>query len=122
MNGTLDISANGTVYSITVGNGGAVGESSPFHGFNGQDSSFGNVIVAKGGGGGSIWGGRSGGSGGGGGVTTQGHSGIAIIKRTVVLIIGWIALSYHMYYLLCHFLMFCMNRWRWHCWTRVWWS
>ena len=70
MNGTLDIPANGTVYTVTVGNGGAKGDSgSSYDGYNGGDSSFGDDVVATGGGGGGTWyrKGHNGGSGGGGG-------------------------------------------------------
>lgn len=67
MNGTLEIGEDRTVYTVTIGDGGAVGSSSS--GYNGYDSSFGQEIVAIGGGGGG-WNnnrGRDGGSGGGGG-------------------------------------------------------
>ena len=65
LNGTLNIPANGTVYNVTVGDGGATEND----GYNGGDSSFGDV-VSKGGGGGAFYynDGKDGGSGGGGGM------------------------------------------------------
>ena len=62
MNGTLDISADGTEYTITVGSGGASQN-------NGLDSSFGSAVVAIGGGAARSFNqaGNNGGSGGGGG-------------------------------------------------------
>ena len=62
MHGTLDIAANGTEYTITVGHGGTTRN-------NGGDSSIGSLVVAIGGGAGMGYNqaGNSGGSGGGGG-------------------------------------------------------
>ena len=69
MNGTLDIAADGTVYTVTVGNGGAKGDSGTnYDGYNGGDSSFDDVVATGGGGGGEYMSiGKDGGSGGGGG-------------------------------------------------------
>ena len=81
LNGTLNVLANGTVYSVTVGDGGAVGDKM---GYDGGDSSF-HDVVAKGGGGGAFYysKGKDGGSGGGGGFWVR-KSGRSIIMNRVL--------------------------------------
>ena len=70
MEGTLDISADGTEYTITVGSGGASQN-------NGLDSSFGSAVVAIGGGAARSYdqAGNNGGSGGGGGSYLNSYAG-----------------------------------------------
>ena len=81
LNGTLNIPANGTVYNVTVGDGGLVGDK---NGYNGGDSSF-HDVRSKGGGGGSYYtnGGNDGGSGGGGGMWESDPGRAIIMNRTL---------------------------------------
>ena len=81
MEGTLDISADGTEYTITVGSGGASEN-------NGLDSSFGSAVVAIGGGAARSpsQAGNDGGSGGGGGSSRAGNLNTTLLQNIHTLI------------------------------------
>ena len=81
MNETLDVYGNGTVYIVTVGNGGAEGST---YGADGGSSSFGYVLAVGGGGGGHYYTvGKSGGSGGGGGYSGAKEGKITSMKISI---------------------------------------
>ena len=71
------------MYTVTVGDGGADGDTADSDGYNGYNSSFGDEVVAMGGGGGGMYYriGKNGGSGGGGGYQGSQSGGAIFINR-----------------------------------------